>query len=68
MEEDTEGVRLGGYISVQQAGRCDGHFHPSDAMLRPDTARLAFSGGAQSVGHDLRSQLISLEGKTKRDK
>ncbi len=66
MEENTKRVRLGGYISVQQAGCGDGQLHPGDAVLRCDTARLAFSGRAQSVGHGLRSQLITLEERKRR--
>lgn len=61
MEENTERVRLGGYISVQQAGRGDGQLHPSDAVLRCDAASLALRGRAQSVGHDVRSQLMPLK-------
>lgn len=46
MEENTERVRLRGYISVQQAGRGHGQLHPSDAVLRCNTACLALSGRA----------------------
>lgn len=46
MEEDTEWVRLGGDVSVQQAGRSDRQLHPSDAVLRSDTARLPVGGWA----------------------
>lgn len=63
VEENAEGVRLGGDVSVQQAASGDGHFHTSDAVLRRrgDAASLALRGRAQSVGHDLRSQSRGLE-------
>lgn len=68
MEENTERVRLGGYISVQQAGCGDGQLNPCDAVLRSDTERLALSGRAEGVGHYLRSQLITLKGKKRTER
>lgn len=61
VEENTERVRLGSYISVQQAGCSDGQLHPSDAVLRCNAAGLALRGRAQSVGHGLRLQLMPLK-------
>lgn len=65
MEENTEGVRLGGHVPVQQAAGGDGHFHTGDAVLRRrgDAAGLALRGRAQSVGHGPRSQSMA-PGKT----
>lgn len=51
VEENAEWIRLGGYISIEQAGRGDRQLHPSDTVLRSDTALLAISGQAQCVGH-----------------
>lgn len=67
MEENAEGVRLGGYISVQQVGCSNGHLHPSDAVLGSNTSLLALSGRAQSVGHGLRSQRIKLKERKHRE-
>lgn len=62
LEENAEGVRLGGDISIKQAARSDGQLHSSDAVLRSNTSLLAVGGRAESVGHGLRSQMITLQG------
>lgn len=68
MEQNTERVGLGGYVSVQQAGRGDGQLHTRDTMLGCDAARLALYGRAQRVGHDPSSQRITLEDRKHRNK
>lgn len=50
MEKNTERVRLGCHVAVQQVGATDGELYLCDAVLGPN-GRTRVGAGGQSIGH-----------------